>query len=198
MYVKQSFAIGFDLIKSDPYCFKVPANTSETIRITYTVSGRSENKCRVQFFSPQGQVLEDLSGKVHGYLKHQPSFPGVFKVCFSRLDMSVKKVDVSISKINMEVETTEKAKGEDVDALMKRIDSIRQDMNRISENLSRSKSVEFSHEDVLKSMKDSLKLFTFVKIIIVFVMCVAQLYFIISFFNSSQKDKLPFKRVQAM
>ena len=98
--VKHINAISFELIKSDPYCFKISANQSENIRLSYQVSGKGEKKTRIQFFSPQKEVLKDTSGKISSYITHAPKKPGIYQICFSRMDMNIKTVNLNIVKLN--------------------------------------------------------------------------------------------------
>ncbi len=125
-------SLGFDLIKSENYCFKVSVNQTDTIRISFSISGKGNDKCLIQFYNPQNMVISDYTAKKHGFINHKAEAPGIYRVCFMRQDVNVKKVT-----LNMQVTKpiTEKASEDDVSSIVSRLESIRTGLNRVQENL---------------------------------------------------------------
>ncbi|CAI2380009.1 unnamed protein product [Moneuplotes crassus] len=210
--------LGFDLVKSENYCFKVSVNQTDNIRISYSISGKGDNKVLTQFYNPQNAVINDYTTKKHGFVNHVAETPGIYRMCFMRQDMNVKKVT-----LNMHVAkgTSEKAKEEDVNSIVTRLESIRSDLNRVQENLEEmqqsaiTKKCEtglFETLDIYGSEKNTklnpsleclatkssskVKYFTIFKIFVILLIAIVQTYFVIKFFNTNQKTRLPFHRVQ--
>ena len=162
------------MIKSESYCFKISANETDTIRVSFTISGKGEDKCRTQFFNPQKVVINDYSGKRHGFLSHKAETPGIYQICFSRMDMNIKKVSLNLNLIKDYEKPTEKAKEQDVGALVGRLNTIRQDLNRVSENMMRMQQSELTHQNMMNRSRKSVRWFTFLKIAIVVIIAIFQ------------------------
>ena len=179
--------ISIDLIKSEQYCFKISANIGDSVRMSFSVSGKGENKCRTQFFNPQKIVLNDYSGKRHGFLSHKTELPGIYQVCFSRMDMNIKKVSINLRVIKDLEATPDKAKEEDVNALVSRLENIRQDLDRVSENLEMMRQNKIVHQNSKNVGKKSetrkmysesvqdIKKYTLIKILIIIAVGILQI-----------------------
>mmetsp|Transcript_22321 Transcript_22321/g.19824 ORF Transcript_22321/g.19824 Transcript_22321/m.19824 type:complete len:181 (+) Transcript_22321:10-552(+) len=128
-------AIGVDLIKSENYCFKLSANATDSIRISFSVSGKGNDKCLIQFYNPQNIVISDYTSKRHGYVNHIAETAGIYRICFMRQDMNIKKVTLNMRLMKELQPESEKAKEEDVNGIISRLQSIRSDLNRVQENL---------------------------------------------------------------
>ena len=72
--------LGFDLIKSENYCFKISANETDNIRISFSISGKGNDKCLVQFYNPQNIAISDYTGKRHGFVNHMAEVPGIYRI----------------------------------------------------------------------------------------------------------------------
>uniref|UniRef100_A0A7S3J1P0 GOLD domain-containing protein n=1 Tax=Euplotes harpa TaxID=151035 RepID=A0A7S3J1P0_9SPIT len=114
------------------------------------------------------------------------------------MDLNVKQVSVDISILKKNTVSVEKANEKDMSSIISRLQNIRQDLGRVSDNMRQMQQRKISHFNMSNRARKEVRWFTFLKIIVIIVVGIIQTYIVAKLFSKNQKQKLPFTRVQTL
>eukprot|EP00347_Sterkiella_histriomuscorum_P001777 403370720 len=193
-----SNALSFRTKGADQYCFTINGGKKgQFLHIEYEARGRNTESIQLKFKSTTFDYVEN-SGKKFSGVKEFPE-DGQIKLCFKQAD--------SMSKtINWYYEIREDAKRVDkkneigldhIHEAQSRLSSILSYFSHISKNIYRKSEDDKEIAEIGTNTRKTQKYLSFIKLLIVALLCAGQVYFITLFFTSGQKRRVQSRVVQS-
>jgi hypothetical protein len=166
------------------YCVSKNFERSDTIEISYVVSGDQDEKISASFYDSHSQLLFEKSKEADGEYKGEAKETGVYKLCFFVL--TDHKFDISFEFVShYELgHSLNMAKDENIHEMKSYIGDINILFEEIERNTRYLTDRRSKHTEIINGILASVRNLTFLKLFVIIGVSVLQVFLIQKFFGN--------------
>jgi hypothetical protein len=182
LYNCNSLLIETDGVKQK-YCFSKQITATDTIEISYIVSGETEEKIDMLFYDDQERLLFSRFGMSEGEYKDEAKMSGMFELCFKPTNNNVYYISFEFFTHYEKGHTLDMAKDENFHEMKKDVTDISFMFEELEKNIKFIVDRRNKHTMIINDILSSLRSITLFKIFIILLVSIMQIFLIQKFFS---------------
>lgn len=178
--------------KKDRYCFYKNVDQGDTVHLSYIISGENEEKVNAILIDEnQNRILYEQHNSDSGDFKQTNFNGGKVKLCFLPLNANNYYISFEFFTLLEKGHTLDMAKDQNLHEMKKDVTDITLMFEEMEKNIRFIMDRRNKHSLVINDIIQSIKRISYLKILVVIMVSLLQVFLIHKFFGNGNKSSLP-------
>ncbi len=184
--IKTCLSILIETTGKDMYCYYKHITQGDTIHVSYIISGENEEKVN-SVLEVDHKIIYHHESAADGDFKHQADIEGMYKLCFLPLSTNPYYISFEFFTEHEKGHTLDMAKDEHIHDMKSEVQQLSLIFEEVEKNVRFNADRRKVHNEVVGEITTQIRHITYMKIFVVILVSLFQVFLIHRFFGGSKK-----------